>query len=124
MRLSVDYEGMIACFWVVEDPKRGYVGSCSGLDISGVATADVAPDGSFQIELPDFNDDPIASNSSRTFEFWLRGIKQVPPILMPESSPQKSFEFAASYPDEVVFVPLGSKRLPANHTERARRSHE
>ena len=107
MRLSVDYEGMISCFWVVEDPKRGYAGSCSGLDISGVATADVAPDGSFEIELPDFGNDPIASNSSHRFEFWLRGIKQVPPLLMPQSSPQKGFEFAASYPDEVVFVPLG-----------------
>jgi len=28
MTLSVDYEGMIACFWVVEDPTRRYSGSC------------------------------------------------------------------------------------------------
>jgi hypothetical protein len=107
MTLSVDYDGMIACFWPHEDPTRSYFFSCSGLDISGVATAEVAPDGSFKIDLPDFNNDPIASDASHRFAFWLRGIKQVPPLLVPESSPNDSFEFAASYPDEVIFVPLG-----------------
>jgi len=107
MRISVDYEGTIACLWAVEDRTVGYFVSCSPLDISGVATAEVAPDGSFEIALPDFNNDPIASHASHIFAFWLRGIKQVPPLLMPESSPRDSFQFAASYPDEVVFVPLG-----------------
>jgi len=72
-----------------------------------VATAEVAPDGSFNIELPDFNNDPIAAGASHTLAFWLRGTKQIPPLLMPELSPNNSFEFAASYPDEVTFVPLG-----------------
>lgn len=107
MTLSVDYEGMIACLWPSEDPTRDYFFSCSGIDISHVATAQVAPDGSFKIELPDFSNDPIASDASHTLAFWLKGIKQVPPLLVPESSTSNSFEFAASYPGEVIFVPLG-----------------
>lgn len=106
MTLSVDYSGMIACFWVVEDITRSYSGSCSGLDINGVATTDVAPDGYFEVELPDFSNDPIASGASHQLDFWLTGIKDVPPFLVPESTPRNTFKFAASYPDEVTFVPL------------------
>lgn len=112
MTLSVDYMGMIACFWADADPTRFRSVSCSGLDISGVATAEVAPDGSFEIELPDFSNDPIASHASHQLALWLRGIKEVPPFLVPESTPRNSFEFAASYPDGMIFVPLDSENPP------------
>lgn len=113
MTLSVDYMGMIACFWkVADDPTRSYSGSCSGLDISQVATADVAPDGSFEIELPDFNNDPIASHAAHELDFWLQGIKEVPPFMVPEKTPRNTFKFASSYPDEVTFVPLDFESTP------------
>jgi hypothetical protein len=110
MMLSVDYSGMIACSW--EDATElERIGSCSGLDIKGVATAEVAPDGSFKIELPDFDNDPIVSHAYRELDFWLSGIKGMP-FLVPESSPTNSFKVAASYPAEVIFVPLDFKDSP------------
>ena len=111
MTLSVDYMGLIACHWADATTLLRFY-SCSGLDISGVATAEVATDGSFEIELPDFNNDPIASHASHELAFWLRGIKEVPPFLVPESSPRNGFDFAASYPDEVIFVPIDSEDSP------------
>jgi hypothetical protein len=111
MRLSVDYMGMIACFWADETMQWRFI-SCSGLDIKGVATAEVAPDGSFEIELPDFNNDPVASHANRDLYFWLSGIKEVPPLLVPESSPTNTFKFAASYPVEVIFVPVDFEDSP------------
>lgn len=114
MTLSVDYSGMIACFWVIEDPTQKYSGSCSGLDIGGVASTQVAPDGYFQIELPDFINDPIASGAFHHLDFWLKGIKEVPPFLLPESTPRNTFKFAASYPDEVIFVPIDYEDVPSH----------
>jgi hypothetical protein len=111
MTLSVDYMGLIACTWA-DATELMRIRSCSGLDISTVATAEVAPDGSFEIELPDFNNDPIAVHASHELAFWLKGIKEVPPFLVPESSSRNSFKFAASYPDEVIFVPLDSEDSP------------
>jgi hypothetical protein len=107
MTLSVDYMGMIACRWADATTKMRFV-SCSGLDIKGVANTAVAPDGSFKIELPDFSNDPIASNASRELFFWLTGVKGVP-LLVPESSASHAFEVAGAYPAEVIFVPLGFK---------------
>jgi hypothetical protein len=110
MRLSVDYSGMIACLWR-DDSKSEWLVSCSGLDIAGIATAEVAPDGSFKIELPDFSNDPIVSYADRELDFWLSGIKGLP-FLVPESSPTSTFKVAASYPTEVIFVPLDFKDSP------------
>ena len=107
MTLSVNYSGLIACSWAdATTPER--LTSCSGLDIAGVATAEVAPGGSFKIELPDFSHDPIFSESSRYLDFWLSGIKGMP-FLVPESSASNRFEVADSYPAEVIFVPLDFK---------------
>jgi len=110
MILSVNYSGMIACLWR-DDSKSEWLVSCSGLDIAGIATAEVAPDGSFSIELPDFNNDPIVSHADRELDFWLSGIKGMP-FLVPESSPTNTFKVAASYPAEVMFVPLDFKESP------------
>jgi hypothetical protein len=107
MTLSVDYSGLIACSWADATTLERFA-SCSGLDIAGVATAEVAPDGSFKIELPDFSHDPIFSDSSRYLDFWLRGIKGMP-FLVPELAAGNRFEVAASYPTEVTFVPLDFK---------------
>src|SRR4029077_16752305 len=41
MTLSVDYMGLIACHWADATTLLRFY-SCSGLDISGVATAEVA----------------------------------------------------------------------------------
>jgi hypothetical protein len=114
MTLSVDYSGLIACSWA-DATTLERITSCSGLDIAGVATAEVAPDGSFKIELPDFSHDPIFSDSFHYLDFWLSGIKGVP-FLVPESSASNRFEVAASYPTEVIFVPLDFKdSLPQLH---------
>jgi hypothetical protein len=107
MALPVDYSGLIACSWA-DATTLERITSCSGLDIARVATAAVAPDGSFTIELPDFSHDPIFSDSSRYLDFWLSGIKGMP-LLVPESSASNRFEVAASYPTEVIFVPLDFK---------------
>jgi hypothetical protein len=107
MTLSVDFSGLIACRWAdATDLER--IISCSGLDIKGLATAEVAPDGSFTIELHDFNNDPIVSDANRDLDFWLSGIKGMP-FLVPESSASNTFEVATSYPAEVIFVPLDFK---------------
>ncbi len=107
MTLRVDYSGMIACLWR-DDSQSVWLVSCSGLDIAEIATAAVAPDGSFKIELPDFDNDPIVSHADRALDFWLSGIKGMP-FLVPESSPTNTFNVAASYRDEVIFVPLDFK---------------
>jgi hypothetical protein len=104
MTLSVDYAGMIACRWADATTLVRFY-SCSGLDIKGVATANVGPDGSFEIGLPDFDNDPIVSHASRDFYFWLGGTMGMP-FLVPESSPANTFKVAGSYPSEVIFVPL------------------
>jgi hypothetical protein len=110
MTLSVDYAGMIACSWA-DATGLAFSGSCSGLDIKGVATAEVAPDGSFEIELPDFTNDPTVSHAGQELDFWISGIKGMP-FLVPESSPRNTFKVAASYPAEVIFVPLDFKDSP------------
>jgi hypothetical protein len=107
MTLRVDYSGMIACLWR-DDSQSRWVVSCSGLDIAGIATAAVAPDGSFKIELPDLNNDPIVLHADRNLDFLLSGIKGMP-FLVPESTPTNTFKVAASYPSEVIFVPVDFK---------------
>jgi hypothetical protein len=78
------------------------------LDVKGVATAEVAPDGSFEIKLPDFYNDPIVSHSYRQLDFWLSGVKGMP-FLLPESSLTNTFKVAVSYPAEIIFDPLDFK---------------
>ena len=95
---------MIARYWVDVDRMGLRLLDCSGIDIQPVATAAVAPDGSFEIELPDVHNDPIVSNSSRELYFWLTGVKGTA-FLVPESSPTKTFTVKDSYPAEEIFVP-------------------
>ena len=105
--VSVNYMGMRTCFWA-DACKSGCAGSCGGPEILGISTAEVAPDGSFKLELPDFSGDLIVSDSLGELDFWLGGVKGAP-YLVPESPASNTFKVAASYPGEVIFVPLDFK---------------
>jgi hypothetical protein len=115
-RISVSYTALGTCMWLdgwTPESKRMFCCSCGGPQIWGIATAAVAPDGTFKMELPDLTADPIvSSDSSAELEFRISGLQGYF-ILQPQ--PTKgietkaiSIEIAPSYPEEVTFlaVPL------------------
>jgi hypothetical protein len=114
-QISVSYTSMETCMWL-DDPdgkKTSFCCSCGGPQIWRIASAAVAPDGTFKMELPDFGADPIVSgDGSAELEFRISGVKGYF-ILQPQ--PSKGVEtraisigVAPSYPAEVDFlaVPL------------------
>lgn len=118
-KISVSYTAIGTCIWL-GDPdgkKNMFCCSCGGPQIWGIATAAVASDGAFKMELPDFGTDPIVSDdSSAELEFRIGGL-QGSFILKPQ--PSKGVEtkaisigIARSYPAEVTFlaVPLNDFR--------------
>jgi hypothetical protein len=107
--LSVNFMGVGICFWMeVWDGPAGL--SCGGPQIKEVATADVAADGTFTIELPDFSAENIASQDSLAgFEFCLSRSDQSvllrPESPLLESSNHHLLRILARYPGEVSFLP-------------------
>jgi hypothetical protein len=63
----------------LDDPdgkKSGFCCNCGGPQIWRIASAAVAPDGTFKMELPDFGADPIVSgDESAELEFLIGGLK-------------------------------------------------
>lgn len=59
--ISAEYTSMATCLWMDACTNRCSF-HCGGPQIVYIATADVAADGTFQMELPDFSADPIASD--------------------------------------------------------------
>jgi len=117
--ISVDYNGGPICAWMNDACKNGCVGSCGPLQIFGIATAKVTPDGSFKMALPDFSRDPIASDSFAGLDFWLHGVGRFSPPLLPQLPEGQTLRVAASYPTEVVFVPMELRDLSrSNEVER------
>jgi hypothetical protein len=86
---------------------------CGGPQIVGIATAKVAADGSFKIELPDFSADPIVSGDpTAEIEFHLDPSTLATRLLRPESSSSPQFAVAPSYPAEVSLVPVEWRSFP------------
>jgi hypothetical protein len=109
--VSANYMAFGMCVWMDARTEASFV-HCGGPQIVGIGTADVAADGTFKMELPDFSDDPIVSgDSSAELEFRLNGAKEVP-LLEPESSQGTTLRVAASYPAEVIFVPVQWETFP------------
>lgn len=113
--ISVSYTSMETCMWL-DDPegKNSFCCSCGGPQISRIASAAVAPDGTFKLDLPDFGADPIVSgDGSAELEFRIGGLKDHF-ILQPQ--PAKGIEtkatsigVAPSYPSEVTFLAVSFK---------------
>jgi hypothetical protein len=77
-----------------------------------MATAKVAADSTFRMELPDFSGDPIVADDSwAEIEFRLHGVPNIP-LVEPESSHNPWLKVAASYPAEVTFVPVEWEGVP------------
>lgn len=116
--ISADYMGLGICFSMAACKDR-CGGSCLGPQIAGIASAKVAADGSFKMELPDFRDDPfVADDSTAEIEFRLNGAPNVSSLL-PQLSQGQTLRVAASYPTEVIFVPLELRDLSrSNEVER------
>jgi hypothetical protein len=114
--ISVSYTSMETCMWL-DDPegkKNSFCCSCGGPQIWQIASAPIAPDGTFKLDLPDFGADPIVSgDGSAELEFRIGGLKDYF-ILQPQ--PAKGIEtkatsigVAPSYPSEVTFLAVSLK---------------
>lgn len=114
--LSVEYMAMGTCLWM-DDCSKGCLLHCGGPQITDIAGADVAVDGTFTLELPDFSADSFVSDdASAGFEFRFNQFT----LLKPESAFLRSVDdhllkIMASYPTEVSFLSLDwshGQRLP------------
>jgi hypothetical protein len=107
-RISVAYQSIEILFWFYEGKER-WAGSSPAPGIREIANAAIAPDGTFNLELPDFSADPIASDySTAELEFRISGLKDHY-ILRPRSAKgietrAISIGVARSYPAEVTFL--------------------
>ena len=107
-RISVSYQSIGILFWFYEG-NEPWAGSSPEPGIHEIATAAIAPDGTFNLELPDFSSDQIASDdSSAELEFWISGLKEHY-ILRPRSTKgietgALSIGVAPSYPAGVTFL--------------------
>src|SRR5579859_6797666 len=105
--LSVEYMAMGTCFWM-DECSEGCLIHCGGPQITDIAQADVAADGTFNLELPDFTTDSFVSDdASAGFEFRFNRFT----LLKPESAFLRSVDdhllkVMASYPTEVSFLSL------------------
>jgi hypothetical protein len=116
--ISADYSGLGICTWMSACKDR-CAGSCLGPQIVGIATAEVAADGSSKMELPDFKDDPfVGDDLTAEILFRLNGVPNVS-LLLPQLSQGQTLRVAASYAAEVIFVPLELRdHSRANEVER------
>jgi len=115
-KISVSYMASGTCRWLdgPDGKKNIFCCECGGPQILNISSADVAPDGSFKLDLPDFGRDPIvSSDGSAELDFRIRGLKDNF-ILQPQ--PAKgivtqsiSIGVASSYPSEVTFVATSFK---------------
>ena len=114
-RISVAYQSIGILFWFYEGNER-WAGSSPAPGIYEIATAAIAPDGAFNLELPDFSSDPIASDdSSAELEFRISGLKDNY-ILRPQThqgieTGAISIGFAPSYPAEVTFLAVSLRDI-------------
>lgn len=108
--LRLDYQSTKLPFFFCE-------GFCKiigpALRIPEVASATIAADGFFKVNIPDFAGDPFFSgDSSAELELSLTSsYMRVGPVAQDVRSKENGLKIASSYPSEMVFVPfqLGSK---------------
>jgi len=116
-RISLSYTAIGTCRWLdgwTAASKKMFCCSCGGPQIWGIATAAVAADGTFKMELPDFGAEPIVSgDSSAELEFRISGLQG---YFILEPQPSKGVETTAasigvapSYPEEVTFLAVPFK---------------
>lgn len=103
--ISASYNEAGICMWL-DGAKDRWAGSCMGPQIGGIASAVVASDGTFKLELPDFDSDPIFGGGE--LEFRIGGLKDIF-ILQPQHVEgvdvnSLSIGVARSYPAEVTFL--------------------
>lgn len=108
--ISASYDEAGICMWL-DGAKESWAGSCMGPQIGGIASAAVAPDGTFKLELPDFDSDPIFGGGE--LEFRIDGLKDIF-ILQPQHTEgvdvkSLSIGVARSYPAEVTFLAVPFK---------------
>jgi hypothetical protein len=97
-KLSVDFTALGTCIWM--DGMDGLI-RCGGPQIVGIGAAELAADGTFKMELPDFRADPVVSGDSTaellfSLNHWT--------LLRPESTDSSWSAIAASHPAEVTFL--------------------
>ena len=107
--------------FVADTGERGCAGTI-GLAVGcleDIGDAEVAADGSFKMELPDFKDDPfVGDDLTAEILFRLNGVPNVS-LLLPQLSQGQTLRVAASYAAEVIFVPLELRdHSRANEVER------
>ena len=115
VRISVAYQSIGILFWFYEGNER-WAGSSPAPGIHEIATAAIAPDGTFNLELPDFSSDSIASDdSSAELEFRISGLKDHY-ILRPQThegieTRAISIGVAPSYPAEITFLAVSLRDI-------------
>lgn len=114
--ISVSYTSVGTCAWL-DDPntkKKMFCCNCGGPQILPIASAAMAPDGTFELDLPDFGADPIVSgDGSADLEFRINGLKNQF-ILQPQDvkgieTKAISIGVASSYPEEITFLAVSLK---------------
>jgi len=116
--ISVSYTAMGTCMWLADpdwkNSKKMFCCDCGGPQIMRIATAAVAPNGTFKLDLPDFSADPIVSaDESAELEFRIGGLKDYY-VLQPQlakgiETKTISIRVATSYPSEVAFQAVSFK---------------
>jgi hypothetical protein len=113
-KISVSFMSMDTCMWLSGWNGEGrWAGDCLGPQIWGIASAAVAPDGTFKFEMPDLNADPnVSGDGDAQLEFRISGLQGYF-VLKPQPSKgietrTLSIDVSPSYPAEVTFlsVPL------------------
>jgi hypothetical protein len=116
-KISVSYTSISTCMWLSGWNGEGrWTGDCLGPQIWGIASTSVAPDGTFKMEMPDLNADPIVSgDGDAALEFRIKGLQGYF-VLKPQ--PSKGIEtraisigLSSSYPAEVTFLAVSLNDL-------------
>ena len=106
--LWVSYDAGLAGCFQLHTCDNGCALFCTSTTILDIASANIAIDGSFKVELPDFSDDPISRGPvGFLFSVGESGKKHI--CLEPESRELRSalgaLKPAPSYPGDLIFLP-------------------
>jgi hypothetical protein len=109
-QIYVSYMSMGLCFWLSRcGHKHECVGSCPGAQFGKIASGRISPDGTFEVDLPDFASDPIDAGGGE-LEFKISGLKDHF-FLKPEGIQGVEIPVSPSYPSEVTFRAVSLNNL-------------